>query len=165
MKTIKLIKLLNEKFFIGIIFSFCLICSSSSKAEKTQLNGLDSLTNGIHFNDDSHATIDVLRFSQAIDRAIKMNTNRSGFVKNVMESAFYQAGQIYNVMVFNKNQHYEEHFEGIQFHTQVTYEDIVYEVWVFEKGSFKNQGDGGYINWAFKGWFNRSGSFVEFTLP
>ncbi|MFP3821487.1 stress protein, partial [Bacillus sp. SIMBA_008] len=36
---------------------------------------------------------------------------------------------------------------------------------VFEDGSFTNKGDGGWINWAFRGWFDRDGDHVEFHRP
>ncbi|MCM3738638.1 stress protein, partial [Bacillus cytotoxicus] len=28
-----------------------------------------------------------------------------------------------------------------------------------------NQGDGGWINWAFRGWFDRNGNHVKFHRP
>ncbi|MCY9376009.1 hypothetical protein MOF34_12935 [Bacillus sp. T17B1] len=38
-------------------------------------------------------------------------------------------------------------------------------IWVFEDGSFTNKGDGGWINWAFRGWFDRDDSTVETHRP
>ncbi|MCY9402193.1 stress response protein YvgO, partial [Bacillus haynesii] len=34
-----------------------------------------------------------------------------------------------------------------------------------ESGQFTNQGDGGWINWAFKGWFDRNGQNVTVRKP
>ncbi|MBJ3792196.1 stress protein, partial [Bacillus sp. OA1] len=36
---------------------------------------------------------------------------------------------------------------------------------VFEDGEFTNKGDGGWINWAFRGWFDRDGGHVKFYRP
>jgi hypothetical protein len=36
-----------------------------------------------------------------------------------------------------------------------TYDGVVYGVWIFEQGTFVNNGDGGYINWAAYGLINR----------
>lgn len=38
----------------------------------------------------------------------------------------------------------------------------IYGIWAFENGEFTNKGDGGWINWAFKGSFDRDGSHVKF---
>ncbi|MYR95238.1 MULTISPECIES: hypothetical protein [unclassified Streptomyces] len=41
----------------------------------------------------------------------------------------------------------------------------VFDVYVFDKGTFKNDGDGGYTNWALYGNFTRDGSEVAFEQP
>ncbi|MFJ7258090.1 hypothetical protein ACIQWV_37480 [Streptomyces sp. NPDC098085] len=41
----------------------------------------------------------------------------------------------------------------------------VFDIYVFDKGKFSNDGDGGYINWAFYGDFTRDGSEVAFEQP
>ncbi|MDM5152688.1 stress protein [Bacillus sp. DX1.1] len=106
--------------------------------------------------------VDVLGIANMIRDSINTQTNRSGFVKGVMESAFYAAGQRYNVMVFNLNQNYDDHFNGVKFFGTTVYDGITFGIWVFEDGEFTNQGDGGWINWAFRGWFDRNGSHVKF---
>lgn len=40
-----------------------------------------------------------------------------------------------------------------------------YTLYIFDEGEFELQGDGGYLNWAFTGWFRRDGSKVSFTRP
>jgi hypothetical protein len=86
------------------------------------------------------------------------NSNREGFVKNLMEKAFNANNGQYNVMVFNTGQHYEEKFRGLKYHgTEIYKGNINYSIWAFEEGEFTNKGDGGYINWSFKGSFKRSG--------
>lgn len=109
--------------------------------------------------------VDLLGIGNSIADAIKSAQNRDGFVKNLMESSFYASGQKYNVMVFNLSQEYEDHFNGVQFYGSAVYDGITYGIWVFEDGSFTNKGDGGWINWAFRGWFDRDGDHVEFHRP
>ncbi|MEV8452367.1 hypothetical protein AB0467_21620 [Streptomyces sp. NPDC052095] len=41
----------------------------------------------------------------------------------------------------------------------------VFDLYVFDKGTFSNDGDGGYTNWAFYGDFTRDGSKVAFDKP
>ncbi|OOR48922.1 stress protein, partial [Bacillus mycoides] len=91
-------------------------------------------------------SIDVLGIANLIRNAINSQTNRSGFVKGVMESTFYSAGQRYNVMVFNLNQNYEDRFNGVKFFGTTVYDGITFGIWVFEDGEFTNKGDGGWIN-------------------
>ncbi|MFG2399399.1 stress protein [Streptomyces lydicus] len=111
--------------------------------------------------------VDVLGIANKIESSIKTAQNREGFVKNLMESAFYASGGQYNVMVHNLSQPYEEHLNGVKAYGSATYDGVVYGIWVFEDGEFTNQGDGGYINWAFKGWFDRpdNGGYVKFSRP
>ncbi len=40
--------------------------------------------------------------------------------------------------------------------------ESLFGIWVFEDGEFTNKGDGGWINWAFRGWFDRDGGHVKF---
>lgn len=53
--------------------------------------------------------------------------------------------------------HYELDLEGY-FGTRTQ----GYEVWVFNSGTFTHAGDGGYINWAFSGSFDRNDNQVTF---
>ncbi|WP_395894402.1 stress protein [Bacillus safensis subsp. safensis] len=136
----------------------------STTLQQTVLNkaaeGKTSTTAG-----NVNINFDVLGIANALINAANANTNREGFVKGLMESAFYAAGAKYNVMVFNLSQGYETRFNGVKTFATVKYGSITYGVWVFENGSFTNKGDGGYINWAFRGWFDRNGGFVNFRRP
>jgi hypothetical protein len=110
--------------------------------------------------------VDVLGIAEAIASSVSRGQNRSGFVKDLMEKSFYAADQKYNVMVFNMSQEYEDQFQGVQLYASTTYDtDIIYGIWLFESGDFTNKGDGGWINWAFRGWFDRDGSHVKFRQP
>ncbi|MFI0710689.1 stress protein [Streptomyces inhibens] len=115
-------------------------------------------------NANLNFNVDVLGIANKIEASIKTAQNREGFVKNLMESAFYASGQRYNVMVHNLSQGYEEHLNGVQAYGSATYDGVVYGIWVFEDGEFTNKGDGGYINWAFKGLWERpdNGGYVKF---
>lgn len=108
---------------------------------------------GANFN----VNIDVLGIANAIAGAVSSNQNRPGWVKNVMETAFNGAQGHYNVMVFNLNQEYDHNFRGMKFYGSAVYSGITFGIWIFEEGEFDNKGDGGYINWAFQGCFERSG--------
>lgn len=41
----------------------------------------------------------------------------------------------------------------------------MFDVYVFDKGTFSNDGDGGHTNWAFYGEFDRDGHEVAFEQP
>ncbi|ALC81242.1 hypothetical protein [Bacillus gobiensis] len=109
--------------------------------------------------------VDVLGIADRINEAVKSEQNRPGWVKNVMETTFYASGQKYNVMVFNLNQEYDYQFNDVQFYGSAVYDGITYGIWVFKDGSFDNKGDGGWINWTFRGWFDRTDNHVDFHTP
>ena len=113
-----------------------------------------------------NVNIDVLGIAQAIANAVNADQDREGFVKNLMETSFYSAGQQYNVMVFNLNQNYDDRFNNVVFYGSTVFQGgVTYGIWAFESGEFTNQGDGGWINWAFRGWFERDGNYVKFNHP
>lgn len=135
------------------------IFPASTDAEMESAGGSSAV--GGSFNVD----IDVLGIANTIANAVKTNQNRPGWVKNVMLTTFYGANQQYNVMVFNLNQNFDQHFNGIKFYGSAVYDGITFGIWAFEDGDFTNQGDGGWINWAFSGWFDRNGGHVAFRKP
>jgi hypothetical protein len=92
-----------------------------------------------------------------IQKAVVQAKNRHGFVRQVMEVAAAPVQGKYNVLVFNTSQPYENRLGGVQRAIPVNYAGVPYVVWIFKNGTFVNKGDGGYINWAFKGNFKRSG--------
>ncbi|MFC8171308.1 hypothetical protein ACFUJ0_24765 [Streptomyces sp. NPDC057242] len=94
--------------------------------------------------------------------ALEKKQNRDGYVKSLMEGSFYDAGQRYNVMVINDANRYSMNLQGIRSDVKVKSDYGTYRVVVFESGSFTNHGDGGWINWGFKGWFDRNGGSVTF---
>lgn len=57
-----------------------------------------------------------------------------------------------------------------EYHEDETGDDIesgraVFDVYVFDKGTFSNDGDGGYTNWAYYGDFTRDGTEATFEQP
>lgn len=112
-----------------------------------------------------NVSVDVLGIADFIKGEVTHAQNRGAFVKNLANTAFYKAGQKYNVMVFNLNMGYEQSFQNVKLYASATHNGIIFGIWVFESGTFQNKGDGGYINWAFHGWFDRKDGNVSFRRP
>jgi hypothetical protein len=106
--------------------------------------------------------VDVLGIVNSIKSSIKSARNREGFVKNLCNTAFYSAKQRYNVMVMNLSQGHDSRLSGVKFYASANYDKVIYGIWVFESGTFTNKGDAGYINWAFRGGFQRNGGHLKF---
>ncbi|MFE7084289.1 hypothetical protein [Priestia megaterium] len=73
--------------------------------------------------------------------------DRSGLIKGSMGKAFFELSQGYN----------SDHLQGIQYFDTANYNGVRFGVWVFEDGTFFNEGDGEYDNWTFRGRFERIG--------
>ncbi|WP_264935687.1 stress protein [Streptomyces sp. A012304] len=102
---------------------------------------------------------------EVVTKAIETSQNRSGYVKSLLEEAFYKADQRYNVVVMNDSVRHSWDLKGVAFHGLVQGHYGTYRVMVFESGTFTNHGDGGYINWAYRGWFTRDGMTLHFRKP
>ena len=101
-----------------------------------------------------------------VTQAIAHNQNREGYVKSLMEGAFYDARQQYNVMVIKVEHSYTANLDNVVFDANVSGSGYpTFKVLVFSSGTFTNHGDGGWINWAFRGWFDRNGMTVHFHRP
>jgi hypothetical protein len=110
--------------------------------------------------------IDPVAAGIEIANAVKNSRNRSGFVKNLMNTAYYNIGkQKYHVMVFNLSQDHSSKLRGVKYYSSATYDSVTYGIWIFESGEFVNKGDGGWINWAFRGRFKRDRGYVKFHKP
>ncbi len=111
-------------------------------------------------------SIDVVEMSKAIARAAKSARNRGAFVRNVLNTVYFEAGQRYNVMVFNLAVAHRSRLSGVQYYKSRKYNGLIYGIWVFKGGEFYNQGDGGFINWAFRGCVTgRVRGLVRFQSP
>lgn len=107
-------------------------------------------------------TIDPNAIANSIATAIKMSNNREGFVKNLMYDAFYNLGeQKLNVVVMNLSQGHDAlGLQGVSGYSSATYDGVTYGIWIFEEGTFINEGDGGWINWGSMGWFEKEGDYT-----
>ncbi|MEN0642551.1 stress protein [Alkalicoccobacillus gibsonii] len=110
-------------------------------------------------------SIDPVEIGNSIRDAIVSSNNREGFVKAARETMKFQSDYQLNVMVLNMSLDYESSLSGVHYFDTFTYDGVIYGIWAFEEGTFNNKGDGGYINWAFSGWFDRNDGEVEFRLP
>ncbi|HEV7980341.1 hypothetical protein [Amycolatopsis sp.] len=91
--------------------------------------------------------------------------DRGKFVQRVVDTAFTVSGRRFNVIVMNLSQGYNERLQGKRMYANIRYKSISYGLWITEAGQFTNTGDGGWINWGFRGWFNRNGMTVTFRHP
>ncbi|MFD3538431.1 hypothetical protein ACFWUQ_02890 [Streptomyces sp. NPDC058662] len=95
-------------------------------------------------------------------RGIKTD-DRGAFVRDAVDKAFNAAGGRHNVMLFNLSQNYNDQFQGTRVYANVKWGNNHYGLWIFESGQFTNNGDGGWINWGFVGWYERNGGHVQFN--
>lgn len=112
----------------------------------------------------AHALIDPLNVTEiynTIKKDVSSIRNRESCVKIAKEEAYSKVGQRRNVMVFNLSQNYSQHLKDATFGT-VKCAGNKYGIWTFSSGEFINQGDGGYVNWAFAGNYKRTGNKVSF---
>lgn len=109
--------------------------------------------------------IDMNNFINQITEAAQGAENREGFVRQAMETAFQEGGRLYNVLVDNLSQDYDDQLIGVVAYHSFDYQGIPFGVWIFESGTFTNKGDGGYANWAMRGWVTRDGNTAYFQNP
>ncbi|KAL4855447.1 Sodium/hydrogen exchanger 7 [Chlorella vulgaris] len=106
---------------------------------------------------DSPVNIDIdpLAMGQAIADAVSSAADRQACVVAAEETAYAQSGL--NVMVYNMQQAFDFSYseEDLKFFETTTCDGITFGVWAFCQGTFTKHGDGGYINWAWRGDFTR----------
>ncbi|MGJ9412884.1 hypothetical protein ACHAAC_09260 [Aeromicrobium sp. CF4.19] len=115
----------------------------------------------------AYGTVDLAsKIYRAISSAIETNANRSGLVQAFQNGAWYEAGESKNVLVMKADHPYDADFQGVELDATYSVDGYPkFRVVVFESGTVTNNGDGGYINWAFRGWFDRDGMTVNFHQP
>ena len=160
---------LKMKSFASI--SFLLLVAFSVSAIAAYPLGEDSKSaEAIVPTASKQVVVNVDLDSESIGRAIadvvSHARNRAGFVKDVRNRMFYDfAKGRYNVMVFNLSQAHSmdsKFIRSTKIYRSASYGSVIYGSWIFEEGTFTNEGDGGYINWAFIGRFDRNGGRVKF---
>jgi uncharacterized protein involved in copper resistance len=97
---------------------------------------------------------------------VETDDNREGWLQALQNAAWYQFDESKNVMVIKADQ-YQGDLQGVQLDAVYKYPGLPdMRVLVFDSGSVTNTGDGGYINWAFQGWWDRpSDTTVNFRQP
>lgn len=89
--------------------------------------------------------------------------DRGEFTQKAVDAADGNDDNDYNVIIMNLSQDYDSsRLDGVQAYANVKWDNISYGLWIVEGGEFENKGDGGYINWAFQGEFERDGNTVKF---
>ncbi|MEL7245063.1 MAG: hypothetical protein AAGM40_22410, partial [Cyanobacteria bacterium J06573_2] len=103
--------------------------------------------------------IDAANLGLEINKLVKTSRNREGFVRQALDVAYWAYKGRYNVVIFNNAQTKVDNFKGVKKVIPLDpYDGVYYTVYIFDRGTLINRGDGGYINWAFKGKFKRRGA-------
>lgn len=104
-----------------------------------------------NINTNLGVNFDVNKMVDKIEGWIKESKpgEKSGFVKGLMEMMSFEAPPGYSVMVYNLNQEYRNGLRGVIMHKQRTEYNSHWGLWVFKCGTFMNQGNRGYDNWAY----------------
>lgn len=94
---------------------------------------------------------------------IESGANREGLVKSLREAAWYAHDESKNVLVIKADHNYTADLQGVTLDAVYRLDrNPSFRVVVFDSGTVTNNGDGGYINWAFQGWFDRTDATVTF---
>ncbi|GAA1774241.1 hypothetical protein [Streptomonospora arabica] len=133
--------------------------TASPNQTPATVQAAESPTVTVHLDDGANG-FEVGRAISAINE-----DNRGEFVRRAVDEAFEASGGRYNVILMNLSQGYEERLESKRLYANVRWGSINYGLWIAEAGEFTNTGDGGYINWGFRGWFDREGNTVRFHRP
>lgn len=108
--------------------------------------------------------IDVNALIGLIVNAINSSSDRGAFTRSSLEKLISGTRGQHNIMVYNMHQDYDFNpNREWSWYTDQVFQGIRYGFWVFRGPvRFVNKGDGGWINWAFFGNFNRNGNTVDF---
>ncbi|MEO6088479.1 MAG: hypothetical protein ABIQ18_35745 [Umezawaea sp.] len=91
--------------------------------------------------------------------------HRSEFVQRAVDAAFEKSGGRFNVIIMNLSQKHQQNLNGKRLYANIEFRNVRYGLWIAESGEFTNQGDGGWENWGYRGWFERTGNTVKFRKP
>ena len=98
--------------------------------------------------------------SYVIDEVIKNKSarKRSAFVKDTLHKLSYGEDRDHNIMIFNLEEEHRCKLRGIKSYYNLIYEEdnTRFGVRIFEDGTFENNGETGWHNWAFFGRFTRN---------
>lgn len=103
------------------------------------------------------------QINKIVSEAHAQSSNRAGYVKSLQEGVWWSINRRLNVLVIKARHPYDAQFSGVAFDRVVSADGFpAFRVVAFQSGTVTNKGDGGYINWAYAGSFNRSGNKVTF---
>jgi hypothetical protein len=115
------------------------------------------------------ANLDLNKAVSDIATAITSQKDRAAWVQAMLEEVKSRTQGRLSIVVFNMQQGFVFNPPPGTFKfTRATFNgglsgNITYGVWAFSSGTtFTNQGDGGFINWAFYGVFTRNRGVVTF---
>lgn len=95
-----------------------------------------------------------------------IDNNRDGVVRGLMEAGWFETGEKRNILVIKADHPYTADLKGIVSDAVYHYSGYPdFRVVAFDSGTVTNKGDGGWLNWAFRGWFDRDGMTVHFHKP
>lgn len=108
--------------------------------------------------------------STALQTHVLGDENFTRSVVNQVSNAF---GGRYNVVVINASNGRTHRLRGLvkgrngqNYYREANLLNRIYHIYVFKSGRFVNEGDGGYINWAFtNSYCNRNDKVLNFTTP
>lgn len=148
----------------GLLASLLIATTSGSpllQMPNTSLKKVvDTLPVSVRQSYNIEVDIDTLGKESLIEEGLEgFSDSQDEFVKRLVDRTYYSAyGSGLNAVVVKASHDYDASgLSGIKFFGKVRYFDD-YRVWLFEDGVFKNEGDGGYINWAFIGAAEQSGT-------
>lgn len=145
------------------------VMAPASAASATQSTAASSpqLTAGSSAPSVIWGSIDLAnKIWKAVQKYTEINQNREGLVRSLLEAAWYETGESHNVLVIKDDHPKDIQVEGVVSDATYSFDDYpTFRVIVFESGTVTNQGDGGFINWTFRGWWDRQDSTVTFHKP
>lgn len=113
--------------------------------------------------------VDVLKINAAIKEVARTSPDRGSFTRSSVVRAAgillrdgRSIGSVYNVLIFNREVRQKHALNQVVYRQAFGSAGRTYDLWIFRDGWFHNEGDGGWINWAFTGSFDKSGGFVQF---
>lgn len=114
-------------------------------------------------------TIDVQQMNAAIQEVARNAANRGDFTQDAVRRAAglplsngRPISTRYNVLIFNREVRYSQALRGVAYRQGFRFAGRIYDLWIFRDGWFRNEGDGGFINWAFTGSYDKRDNFVQF---
>ncbi|MEO6088478.1 MAG: hypothetical protein ABIQ18_35740 [Umezawaea sp.] len=125
-----------------------------------------SAAKGVKVEASTTALTLTTQITRIVTTAVDRHENREGYIRSIVNGAFYEAGQRYNVLVIKFRHQYTASWTNLVYDAKISADGYpAFRVVVFGSGQIVNNSDGGAQNWGFKGWFDRDGARVTFRQP